>query len=144
MNTLTSIDLVQLLSTTLLCGLIWTVQLVHYPAFRFIREDQFPDFHRFHSFRIALIVIPFMLMEVASAVWLTLHGGSLSHHLQLSVLLVTAGIWASTFLIQVPMHHRLSRGPDASLGRRLTVSNWIRTALWSLKSALLWTAYAAV
>ena len=37
MNTLTGIDLVQLLSTTLLCGLIWTVQLVHYPAFRFIK-----------------------------------------------------------------------------------------------------------
>ena len=115
---------------------------MHYPTFRYIKEEQFREFHVFHSFRISLLVIPLMLLEVASAVWLTLHGGTLPHPVQLAVLLLTAGIWASTFLIQVPMHHRLSHGPDAALARRLILSNWIRTTLWSLKSTLLWLAYA--
>ena len=48
-----------------LFGLIWTVQLVHYPAFRYIQEGQFTAFQHFHMQGITLIVLPLMLAELA-------------------------------------------------------------------------------
>jgi hypothetical protein len=55
-----------------------------------------------------------------------------------------AGIWASTFLLQVPCHLRLSAGWDAATHRFLVDSNWIRTIAWTLRLvlavAMLWRA----
>ena len=48
-----------------------------------------------------------------------------------------AVIWVSTFLIQVPLHGRLTRGFDATRHSALVRSNWIRTVAWSARGALL-------
>ena len=47
-----------------------------------------------------------------------------------------AAIWVTTALVQVPLHRRLSEGYDASSGRRLVTTNWLRTALWSGRGLL--------
>lgn len=44
---------------------------------------------------------------------------------------LVAAIWATTGLVQVPLHRRLSRGHDPSAIRRLITTNWIRTVLWT-------------
>jgi hypothetical protein len=46
-------------------------------------------------------------------------------------------IWASTGLLQVPLHNRLAANPSAETIRRLVLSNWLRTALWSARAVLL-------
>jgi hypothetical protein len=45
-------------------------------------------------------------------------------------------VWASTFLVQVPMHERLSSGRGASAHTRLLMTNWIRTVAWTLRGGL--------
>jgi hypothetical protein len=45
-------------------------------------------------------------------------------------------IWASTFLLQVPMHRKLGVGFDAEAWRFLVRSNWVRTLAWSLRAGL--------
>jgi hypothetical protein len=46
-------------------------------------------------------------------------------------------IWLSTALLQVPAHRRLGSGFDDTVAARLVQTNWLRTALWSARSALI-------
>jgi hypothetical protein len=48
-------------------------------------------------------------------------------------LVLLAGIWLSTALVQAPIHGRLARGFDPALHRRLVRSNWVRTGLWTMR-----------
>jgi hypothetical protein len=51
--------------------------------------------------------------------------------------LVLVGIvWASTFLIQVPLHNRLGSGFNHEVIQLLVNTNWIRTIGWSLRAIL--------
>jgi hypothetical protein len=45
-------------------------------------------------------------------------------------------IWISTFLVQVPLHRRLSAAWDPVAARRLVQTNWIRAAAWTLRGVL--------
>ena len=60
--------LVQVCTTGYMIGVIWTVQLVHYPLFGAVRADEFAAFEREHQQRISAVVMPFMLGELASAI----------------------------------------------------------------------------
>ncbi len=42
-----------------------------------------------------------------------------------------------SMLLQVPAHRRLSAGFDDRAASRLVETNWLRTALWSARSALI-------
>jgi len=52
-------------------------------------------------------------------------------------------IWVSTWRLQVPIHRKLAAGFDAGAHRRLVSTNWLRTALWSLRSLLVLAMIAA-
>ncbi len=48
-------------------------------------------------------------------------------------------IWASTALLQVPRHTALGSGFDRAALSGLVLTNWLRTAAWSVRGALvLW------
>ena len=122
-------------------GLIWLVQVVHYPIFARVSAADWTAFHDFHTNRISLIVIPTMLLELGGTLW---HGVLLFSEpeaARFGVFMVAhacvIGVWASTFLIQVPLHNRLAQGPDADIVARLVNTNWIRTVLWTLRGLLL-------
>jgi hypothetical protein len=51
-------------------------------------------------------------------------------------LALLAGIWASTFLREIPRHRRLARGFDPAVHRALVVGNWRRTVGWSVRAVL--------
>ena len=131
-------------TTLMLTGLIWVIQLVHYPSFRFVDESRFADFHRFHTLSISLIVIPLMLTELAagSCRLLICIDPSVSSPLTVwgerAAFAALLGVWGSTFLIQVPLHERLALSRDPQLIEALVQSNWIRTGLWSLRAGLLY------
>jgi len=130
------LEALQFFSAFALFGLIWTVQLVVYPAFRHVPAERFTSAHQAHTRRISWIVIPLMMMEAtASAAWV-LYDRPLSPH-QNGALACVAAAWLSTFLIQVPLHHRLSRGFDPAAIERLIHSNWIRALAWSGKTVIL-------
>ena len=51
----------QILVTFGLCVLIWLIQLLHYPSFKFYEEIRFPEAMLFHQRRISFIVIVMFL-----------------------------------------------------------------------------------
>ena len=117
-----------------LTGLIWVIQLVHYPSFNFAQKDNFSTFMNFHQMRISLIVVPIMILELLLAVFLVYIKSSSLSWINLILLL---GIWLSTFILSVPKHANLTGGFSQEMVHSLVNTNWPRTILWSLRSILL-------
>ena len=121
-------------STLAMTGLIWFVQVVHYPLFRFAASGDFPQFADSHQRRTTALVLPLMTIELVTAVVLALRPSAGSGGLALVGLALLGLIWLSTALVQVPLHRKLGRRFDSETARRLVATNWIRTAAWSLRS----------
>jgi hypothetical protein len=119
-----------------LTGLIWTVQLVHYPGFAFVAPERFAAFHQLHSTRISYVVLVPMVLELGLAVWLAGQGGVLGAAVWWELALVLL-IWAATLLVSVPFHNRLAHGYDHVAIDGLVRTNWIRTLAWTTRSGLL-------
>ena len=132
--------LVHAAATLAMVGLIWFVQVVHYPLFALASERRFERFALEHQRRTALVVVPLMLIELGSAAAL-LAGppDGLSRELLWLGMALLGVIWLSTALLQVPLHRRLGDGPDQTSMRRLVVTNWLRTLEWTGRG---WVALA--
>jgi hypothetical protein len=117
-----------------LCGLIWLVQLVHYPLMRHVHPAGWIAFHRAHTRRTTLVVVWAMLAEMALGLWWVMTELTPASTASLSLTLVA---WASTFLIQVPLHNKLAGGKEDRAIALLVETNWIRTAAWTLRLVLL-------
>lgn len=127
--------IVQIMTCAFMTGLIWLIQLVHYPAFEWIAKDQFNSFHQFHSARISYIVGPIMLLELISAALLFINSqDKYFFGINLGLLVV---IWLCTALLSVPQHNILSSSANSIAMTQLVLTNWPRTILWSLRTALL-------
>ena len=122
--------------TFILTGLIWVIQLVHYPMFQFLDLKNYSKAMQFHQQRISLIVMPLMLFELISGVylahaqWATLSG---FHAINIAFLLI---IWVHTFGLMVPFHQTMSIQLNTSLLQKTLQHHWIRTLAWSAKSVL--------
>ena len=129
---------VQLVCTLMMCGLIWFVQIVHYPMFAVVGKDAFCSYERIHQRRTTWVVVPVMCLEMATAVgWMMLSRDSGTFPIAaigLGLLLTT---WLSTALLQVPCHRSLEREFSVAVHRRLVRTNWIRTAAWTARGLLL-------
>lgn len=113
-------------------GLIWFVQVVHYPLFAEVGESRYREYHRSHMGRTTRVVAPVMMIELVTAVaafWL--RPLNLSSSFVVVGLVLLATIWLSTFLLQVPAHEKLAKGFESRTYRALVMGNWIRTAAWS-------------
>lgn len=125
---------INLFSSVFMTGLIWFVQLVHYPSFAFAGEP-FSEFHRHHSFFTGVIVMPVMLTELLTSGWLWTKSAGWLDIPSTGFYLVML-IWICTAVLQVPLHRKLSKGKDPQLIKRLIQTNWIRTFLWTIKAIL--------
>jgi len=120
-------------TTLFMVGVIWFVQMVHYPLFQRVGQAGFAEYERQHTRKTGYVLAVPMLVELTTAVALTWRlGGALSW----SGLVLLMGIWLSTWLWQVPAHHRLEHGFDAATHRRLVRTNWLRTIGWSARGIL--------
>lgn len=122
----------EIITSAGLLVLILIVQILHYPFFKYIEENNFSKAMRFHQNRISSIVMPLMLVELALSVYAFYSSSPKSTLLILIVLL----IWGSTFFIQVPLHQKLLLKKDDTLIKKLVRTNWIRTILWTIKFIL--------
>ena len=123
------------ISAFLLTGVIWTIQIVHYPSFHYIDKLSFVNFHQFHERRISIIVMPLMILELISSV--ALYINDMSNFTFLLNFIIVGLIWCSTFFIQVPIHNILSQKKDNMMIEKLVNTNWIRTFLWSMRMLLI-------
>ena len=119
-------------------GLIWTIQLVHYPSMRYISKDKFPAYHNFHSIRISILAMPLMLAELVTSImlWYQNFNNAIQTVFLINLIIVVL-IWSSTFLIQAPLHNLLSKEKNVDKLSRLISTNWIRTLLWTARSILM-------
>jgi hypothetical protein len=122
-------------ATWALVGLIWTVQLVHYPLFAQVGAEAFRSYHVRHTRQITWIVAPLMAVELLTAILLVARG--VREPWLLASLGPLAFNWISTWRVQIPLHERLASGFDADVHRRLVATNWWRTAAWSIRGACL-------
>jgi len=132
---------IHLLTTFAMLGLIWFIQIVHYPMMARFEWENFAAHEKEHCDRTGWVVVPLMLGEIFTFALLLLEGLR-SKTFILSGLLLGV-IWASTFLLQVPLHRALLQGWNAKEHRQLVATNWIRTAAWTGRAVLLswlWTS----
>lgn len=129
----------QTLCTLLMTGIIWMVQVVHYPLMHAVGDTAFTAYAHQHQTAITYLVGPLMLGEAITAVACLYCSDSMMslqpwQWVGIGLLLV---IWASTAFLQVPCHEVLRHGYDASTVQRLVDSNWIRTVAWTLRAGVL-------
>ena len=131
------IFLAHIASTLYMTGLIWFIQLVHYPLHGYVGELHFSTYQRLHMSWTSWAVGPPMLIEVGTTLfflayppfqlpqWLFILGATLLFF-----------IWLSTGLLQVPFHNQLMSVFDQNAHHNLVWSNWIRTVFWTLRGSL--------
>lgn len=119
----------------ILLGLIWTIQLVHYPSFVYVSSERFIDFEKMHTFKISLVVMPLMIIELITALSMLYLNSMNVPSMAYTAIIVF--IWLSTFTFSVPCHKKLYLGKDIKIIKKLISTNWIRTILWSIKASLL-------
>ena len=129
--------LAHLAATLFMCGLIWTIQVVHYPLFDRVAPERFAEFARSHAGRIAAVLMVPWGIEILTTVLLVLAPPpGVAGWLPWLGLILTAGIIAITGLASAPLHSRLGDGFNADVHRALVGTNWLRTALWSARGVL--------
>lgn len=127
-----------LFTTFFMTGLIWFVQVVHYPLFSSISTQDFVSYEMKHKQRTSFVVMPVMLFELFLSVYFFFYPiWNHSYHLFVVSSLCTLLIWLTTFFIQMPLHQKLSYGFQHGWYSQLVYSNWLRTCLWSTRSLLL-------
>ncbi|MFH2123718.1 MAG: hypothetical protein ABIJ50_09600 [Pseudomonadota bacterium] len=108
--------------------LIWLVQLIIYPSFRYTKAEDFIQWHSRYTFLMGLIVSPLMLIQVGIEGFFLCRG-----EIRWWRLATIALIWLATFTLAVPCHRQLQHhGKVLSTIDRLVITNWLRTVLWSL------------
>ncbi|MHA6784353.1 hypothetical protein ACVGOW_25660 [Pseudonocardia saturnea] len=118
--------LVYVVTTAVLAGVGWVVQVVVYPAFALVGDAEWPAFHRRHLSRMGRVVaLPWIAQGVSTAALLL---ASPAEFAALAVLAVAAV--ALTVLGAVPAHGRLAVRTDRDL-RLLLRADLLRTLAWT-------------
>lgn len=115
-------------------GVIWLVQLVHYPSFLYIDKNRWGAFHKMHSNWISPIVGPLMVGELLTG---TLLAYSEPDTLHLTNAALIYFIFAATAWISVPLHNSLEHKHDMAVIERLIRTNWIRTGAYTIRIIIL-------
>ncbi len=125
-------------------GLIWFVQLVHYPQFADIGGGaNFAAYHKRHTRLTSYVVIAPMLIEAVTATLLLFLAPVTASRSLLWIGAALVGvIWISTSFLQIPRHKKLGVSFDGKVCSSLCATNWIRTFAWSAR-AILMTIVAA-
>ncbi len=133
-----SLFLIHTAATLFMTGLIWFVQIVHYPLFAQISAERFAAYQQRNIRSTTAVASGPMLVEAATGVLLLWQrpAGLASWELGLGLVLLAAA-WGSTWRLQVPRHRRLAAGFDARCHRQLVVTNWIRTVAWSGRAGII-------
>ena len=122
----------QVFSCCFMTGVIWMVQILVYPNFQFLKQRHlFAEFHRFHTERITWIIAPVMGIEFISGAYLCWKGHDALYLWNFGSILLG---WGLTWFVSVPIHRRLEQDPSAESKRRLVLTHWPRTILWTSRS----------
>ena len=125
-----------LIFTSIMTGVIWVIQIVHYPSFHFIEKELYTAFQKFHMNKISIIVMPIMLAELITGIMLFFDKSSKSPFLTISIIILVL-IWLITGVFFTKAHNELIAGYQELVVNQLVAMNWIRTLLWTLRLLLI-------
>ena len=126
---------IHIVSTSIMVGVIWIMQLVHYPSFNFINIEDYKSFQEFHMKRISVIVIPAMTIELISGIlifWIY-QTNNIFFNVSLFCLFF---IWFLTAILFSKMHQKVTLGDQISIITKLVNLNWLRTISWTFRLGL--------
>lgn len=125
-------------------GLIWFVQVVHYPLLAHAGPEGFAALAAEHQRRTGWVVgVPMVVEAVTAAALVVWTPDGVARGVAVAGLALVAVIWGSTWLLQVPRHREMLLGFDAAGHRRLVAGNWVRTAAWTARSGIVLGMLAA-
>jgi len=128
--------LTQVFATLFMVGLIWFVQIVHYPLYAHVGREQFPEYEALHNRMTTWVVGPVMLVELVTAVMLLKYSPHASAPLAWVGLGLLILIWISTAALSVPAHDVLTAGFSEDAYWKLLNTNWIRTVAWTARGVI--------
>ena len=128
--------IIHLIATSVMVGVIWIIQLVHYPSFHFIELKQYTTFQRFHMSRISYVVIPAMVTELLTLILFIISIDKIDSFIAISGFLLLL-IWLMTAVFFSGVHQKLTLGYDKTIVDKLVRLNWGRTLLWTLRLFLI-------
>ena len=117
----------------MLAGVVWTVQLVVYPAFAVVGPTGvWARHHGEHSRRMAAtVMVPWAAQGATLGLLLIRRPAGIP----LPLLALTASLALATVVltaaVAVPAHARLAAAYDQETSRRLLHANWLRVAAWT-------------
>lgn len=115
--------------------LIWMVQLIAYPSFRFFQKSDLSVWHDYYTRMITFFVIPLMFSQLGLHLY-EMITATFSWVQVLSFMMIIA-VWLITFLKAVPLHAKIGKGENIPESiEKLIQVNWSRTILWTLVFAL--------
>ena len=118
-------------------GVIWMVQIVHYPLMRFVSGEQFARFETAHRVRISWVVGPLMAVEgVCVLAFLFAPPAGLPWWLPWAGAGAEAIAIGTTAFVSAPLHEKLNAHFDPATLNRLVATNWIRTIAWTCRAGL--------
>ncbi len=125
-------------STWFMVGLIWLIQIVHYPLFKYVGKNEFQTYHNEHSVIITPLVGTVMIIELISSILLVFFSPkNVSLSIPIIGVILVFIIWASTTFLQIPQHNALAKAYELEAHNILVQTNWIRTIAWSMRGFLL-------
>ncbi len=116
-----------------LASVLWTVQLVIYPAFKFIDPAQFERWHYRYTGAISWIVAPLILTQTSGVAGRLVVLGW-PDGIWWIEFISTLIAWAVTCLVSIPLHKSLQRERTEAAMSSLVRTNWWRTAAWTLSA----------
>ena len=125
------------LSAAVMTGLIWFVQVVHYPLLAVVPVEAARETAVQHQSRTSRVVMAPMAVEGVTSLWLMFDRPAVVEWwlAWLGGTCVAVAL-ASTVLLSVPRHGRMAAEPTATIGRELVVTNWPRTVAWTAHAAV--------
>jgi hypothetical protein len=125
------------IATAVMVGVIWFVQVVHYPLLAQFGSSQSIAVAEQHQQRTGYVVGLPMLVEGLSTLWLLARTPDGVAALLPWVNAVLLGVaLGSTLFLSVPLHAKMAVAHDDETGRKLVVTNWPRTIAWTARLAL--------
>lgn len=133
--------LLNFVATSVMTGVIWFVQWVHYPLLATVPVDGAIDVATEHQRRTGQVLALPMAVEGFTTLALLAYqfAGDLT---SVSAILPWAGAvmlavaLGSTVFVSVPLHAKMATNPSAEIGKRLVDTNWPRTIAWTTRSVV--------
>lgn len=120
-------------STWTMVGVIWFVQVVHYPLLAVVPVESASSVALDHQRRTGWVVAAPMAIEgVTTLMLLAMVPAGVAWFVPWLAGVPLAVALGTTVLVSVPLHERMARDPDDQVGRRLVRTNWVRTVAWSV------------